>query len=63
MKSSSIPSSSNNSEVESYEDYKERKVKFLVERTKDILINIHDSSLKEEDKDKMRYELMKMFIL
>ena len=58
-----MPTSDNDSELESYEDYKKRKVVSLVERTKDILIEINDSSLKPEDKDKMRYELMKMFII
>lgn len=40
----------NTEEKESYSEYKQRKNEGWMKRLKDILIEIKDSSLKEEDK-------------
>lgn len=63
MKPGGMPTISNDTPVESYSDYKERKVRSLVKSTEEILVEIFNSSLTDKDKKDLRYELIKMFIL
>lgn len=62
MKSTSIPTASNDSEVESYDTYKDRKVLAWEERMRQIRIEVKDSSLKAKDKEVVLFDLLKKLI-
>lgn len=62
MRSTSIPTASNDSEVESYETYKDRKVARWEERMKEIRIEVKDSSLTAKDKEVVLFDLLKKLI-
>lgn len=53
---------SNPAEEETYEEYKNRKEKDWNDRIKSIMIEIKDSSLTQDDKDRMQLEFMRMLL-
>lgn len=62
MRPSSDPTRGNNSELETYEQYKDRKVLAWEERMKEIRIEVKDSSLTAKDKEVVLFDLLKKLI-
>jgi predicted transcriptional regulator len=59
MKSESMPTRSNTSPVESYTEYRQKKIFNLTKDFQHILSELNQCSLKTEDKEKLRIEFLK----
>lgn len=55
-------SESHTEEKETYEQYKDRKEVGWKETVKTLMIEIKDSSLKQDDKDRIQLELIRMLL-